>query len=49
MDSYGKSVALIGCGTIGKEIALAVDSGKIKNASIVALFDKVRNAAEGLF
>jgi aspartate dehydrogenase len=43
-----KSVALIGCGTIGKEIALAVDSGKIKNASIVALFDKVRNAADEL-
>ena len=43
-----KSVALIGCGTIGKEIALAVDNGEIKNASIVALFDKVRNAAEEL-
>jgi aspartate dehydrogenase len=43
-----KSVALIGCGTIGKEIALAADSGKIKNASIVALFDKVRNAADEL-
>jgi aspartate dehydrogenase len=43
-----KRVALIGCGTIGKELAFAVDSGRIKNASIVALFDKVRNAAEEL-
>ena len=43
-----KSVALIGCGTIGKELALAVDSGGIKNASLVALFDKARNSAEEL-
>jgi aspartate dehydrogenase len=43
-----KSIALIGCGTIGKEIAFAVDIGKIKNASIVALFDKVKSAAEEL-
>jgi aspartate dehydrogenase len=40
-----KGVALIGCGTIGKEIAFAIDSGRIKNASIVALFDKVKSAA----
>jgi aspartate dehydrogenase len=40
-----KGVALIGCGTIGKEIAFAVDSGRIKNASIVTLFDKVKSAA----
>ncbi|MFL6383397.1 MAG: aspartate dehydrogenase [Nitrososphaeraceae archaeon] len=38
-------VALIGCGTIGKEIAFAIDSGRIKNASIVTLFDKVKSAA----
>src|SRR5919202_496159 len=43
-----RSVALIGCGTIGKEIAFAVDNGKIKDVSIVALFDKVKSAAEGL-
>ncbi|MFL6431714.1 MAG: aspartate dehydrogenase [Nitrososphaeraceae archaeon] len=40
-----KGVALIGCGTIGKEIAFAIDSGRIKNASIVTLFDKVKSAA----
>jgi aspartate dehydrogenase len=43
-----KGVALIGCGNIGKEIAFAVDSGRIKNASIVALFDKVKSAADEL-
>jgi aspartate dehydrogenase len=40
-----KGVALIGCGTIGKEIAFAIDSGRIKNASVVTLFDKVKSAA----
>jgi aspartate dehydrogenase len=40
-----KGVTLIGCGTIGKEIAFAIDSGRIKNASIVTLFDKVKSAA----
>src|ERR671930_400151 len=48
MAAMIKSVALIGCGTIGKELALAVDSGRIKNASIVALFDKVWSTAEEL-
>ncbi|HYZ50219.1 MAG TPA: aspartate dehydrogenase [Nitrososphaeraceae archaeon] len=43
-----KHIALIGCGTIGKEIAYAVDSGKIKNASIVSLLDKIKGAAEEL-
>jgi aspartate dehydrogenase len=43
-----KHIALIGCGTIGKEIAYAVDSGKIKDASIVSLLDKIKGAAEEL-
>jgi aspartate dehydrogenase len=43
-----KHVAIIGCGTIGKEIAYAVDKGKIKNASIVSLLDKIKGAAEEL-
>ena len=30
---------MIGCGTIGSRLALAVDSGKVPNASITALFD----------
>ena len=43
-----KYIALIGCGTIGKEIAYAVDSGKIKDASIVSLLDKIKGAGEEL-
>ncbi|HZA07048.1 MAG TPA: aspartate dehydrogenase [Nitrososphaeraceae archaeon] len=43
-----KAVALIGCGTIGKELALAVDSGRIENAYVVALFDKEEHAAKEL-
>src|ERR687886_284957 len=43
-----KHIALIGCGTIGKEIAYAVDSGKIKNASIACLLDKIKGPAEEL-
>ena len=34
-----KKVGLLGCGTIGSQLALAVDSDKIANASLVGLFD----------
>jgi aspartate dehydrogenase len=34
-----KKVGLIGCGTIGSQLAVAVDSDKIANASLAALFD----------
>ena len=34
-----KKVGLVGCGTIGSQLAMAVDSDKIANASLVALFD----------
>jgi len=34
-----KNVGLLGCGTIGSQLAVAVDSDKIANASLVALFD----------
>lgn len=34
-----KNVGLLGCGTIGSQLAIAVDKGKISNASIVSLFD----------
>lgn len=34
-----KKVGLLGCGTIGSQLALAVDSHKIANASLVGLFD----------
>lgn len=34
-----KKMGLLGCGTIGSHLALVVDSGKVANASLVALFD----------
>jgi aspartate dehydrogenase len=34
-----KRVGLMGCGTIGSQLAMFVDSGKIGNASLAALFD----------
>src|SRR5688572_19080565 len=34
-----KKVGLLGCGTIGSQLALAVDSHKVPNASLAALFD----------
>lgn len=43
-----KKVALIGCGTIGREIAIAVDSGKVNNATIVTLVDSVDHLADTL-
>ena len=43
-----KNVGLVGCGTIGSQLAMAVDSGKVANASLVSLFDVVENNAQGL-
>jgi aspartate dehydrogenase len=43
-----KKVALFGCGTIGREIAIAVDSGKVNNATIVTLVDSVDHRADTL-
>jgi len=43
-----RRVGLLGCGTIGSEIALAVDSGKVANASLVSLFDIVESNAHNL-
>ena len=43
-----KKVALFGCGTIGREIAIAVDSGKVNNAIIVTLVDSVDQRADTL-
>jgi aspartate dehydrogenase len=43
-----KSVALIGCGTIGTHLALAIDSGSIANASLIGLFDIVDGNAKNL-
>jgi aspartate dehydrogenase len=43
-----KKIGIIGCGTIGSELAFAVDNGKVKNASVVLLFDTVSSAAKNL-
>ena len=43
-----KNVALIGCGTIGTQLALAIESGNIANASLVGLFDIVNSNAKSL-
>ncbi|HEV8404685.1 MAG TPA: aspartate dehydrogenase [Nitrososphaera sp.] len=34
-----KKVGLVGCGTIGSQLAITLDSNKIANASLVAIFD----------
>ena len=43
-----RSVGLIGCGAIGTNLALALESGGVANASIVALFDIMGKSAENL-
>ncbi|NWG36021.1 aspartate dehydrogenase [Nitrososphaera sp.] len=43
-----KRVGIIGCGTIGSQLALAVDSGQVKNATLVSLFDVVKGSAQSL-
>jgi len=43
-----KNVALIGCGTIGTQLALAIESGNIANASLLGLFDIVNSNAKSL-
>jgi aspartate dehydrogenase len=43
-----KRVGLIGCGTIGTHLALAIESGSIANASLAGLFDIVDGNAKNL-
>jgi aspartate dehydrogenase len=43
-----RRVGLIGCGTIGSQLAMSVDSDKIANASLVALFDVVESNLQNL-
>lgn len=43
-----KIVGLVGCGTIGTHLALAIDSRSIANASLVGLFDVVDHNAKKL-
>jgi aspartate dehydrogenase len=41
-------IGVIGCGTIGSELALAIDKSRIKNAVIVFLFDSMTDASLNL-
>jgi aspartate dehydrogenase len=43
-----KNVGLIGCGTIGTHLALAIEAGRIANASLIGLFDIVYENAKSL-
>jgi aspartate dehydrogenase len=43
-----RKVGLIGCGTIGRDLALAIDSGKVPNATLVSVFDLVEKNAVAL-
>ena len=40
MDTDNQGIGLLGCGAIGKGLALALESGQIRGASLVALFDQ---------
>src|SRR5919202_5295570 len=42
------NVGLIGCGAIGTHLALALESNKVTNASLVSLFDIVDSNAKNL-
>lgn len=44
----GKKVGIIGCGTIGGQLAMAIDGGFVKNAALVSLFDVVQGSAQSL-
>jgi aspartate dehydrogenase len=43
-----KTIGLMGCGTIGTPLALAIDSGRVVNASLSGLFDIVDENARNL-
>ncbi|HEV3433464.1 MAG TPA: aspartate dehydrogenase [Nitrososphaera sp.] len=43
-----KNVGLMGCGTIGTHLALAIDSGRVANASLTGLFDIAEVSARNL-
>jgi aspartate dehydrogenase len=43
-----KRVGLLGCGTIGSQLAIAIDSGKVANATLVSLFDMIGSTSQSL-
>jgi aspartate dehydrogenase len=43
-----RKVGVIGCGTIGSQLAISVDTGAVSNAVLVSLFDIAPGSAESL-
>jgi aspartate dehydrogenase len=43
-----KKVGLLGCGTIGSQLAIAVDTGSVANASLASLFDIAEDSTQRL-
>lgn len=43
-----RKVGIVGCGTIGSQLAASVDSGSVGNATLVSLFDIVPGSADAL-
>lgn len=43
-----RNIGLIGCGAIGTNLALGLESGSVANASLIALFDTVDSNAKNL-
>lgn len=43
-----KTIGLMGCGTIGTHLAMAIDSGRVANASLTGLFDIIDGNARAL-
>lgn len=43
-----RKVGIIGCGTIGSQVAVAIDTGAVRNAGLVSLFDVVSSNMQAL-
>ena len=48
MSDGNQGIGLLGCGAIGRGLALTVDEGKVRGATLVALFDQDTNSARNL-
>ena len=48
MNSVKQGIGLLGCGAIGRGLALTVDEGKVRGAALVALFDQDSDNAQNL-
>ena len=43
-----KRIGIIGCGTIGRELALAIDNSYVGDVALVFLFDTITNVSSNL-